>query len=234
MSEQSRDPIRMAHELDMLELGNEQFWETNRTQFEEMARRHSKNEAEVADKMRFYDQHRGQLGSWASSAAREDGAPTTDGSLGSTPPPPAPEQRAEPQAAPTPPRPRPQPRSRPVDDVETEDEDEDPVRIRPPRFEFDMQPTAPAPGRATRLMHAPKLYGKALAIGLLIAAVLWFIVTGGLHWLFDSAWWGWWPGVPSVLIAAIGFAAWMYTAHQDIRYWLRNGGPRMPLRMRLF
>jgi hypothetical protein len=230
VSEQSRDPIRMAHELDMLELGNEQFWATNRTQFEEMARRHSKNEDEVAERMRFYDQHRGQLGNWAASAAREDDATTTNGSTGSTPPPPAPQPRpATPKATPAP-----QPRPRPVDDVEPEDEDEDPVRIRTPRIEFEMPETPAAPGKATRLMHAPKLYGKALAIGLLIAAVLWFVITGLLHLLFDSAWWGWWPGVPSVLIAALGFGAWMYTAHQDIRHWIRNGGPRLPLRMRLF
>jgi hypothetical protein len=234
VSEQQRNPIWLAHAMDMLELDNEQFWTASRVKFEEMARRHSKNENEVAEKMRFYDEHRGQLGNWAASASREDGTTTANGSTGSTPPPsPAPtEQRpAAPKAAPTPPQ-----RPRPVDDVEpvTEDEDEDPVRIRTPRIEFEMPETPPAPGRATRLMHAPKLYGKALAIGLLIAVVLWLIITGGLHLLFDSAWWGWWPGVPSVLIAALGFGAWMYTAHQDIRHWIRNGGPRLPLRMRLF
>lgn len=220
MTDKSNDPVRLAHALEQLELSNEQFWNTSRDQYEQMMRRHTTDEAQIAERMRWYDAQVGKLGSWTSSASREDGSQVLGG--------PMPSNASATDRPVPPPRPRPAAADVPAD----VDEDDDSVpEFRTPHIKIDMPETPDAPGKATRLMHTPKLYGKAVVIAGIVAGVVWLLITGLLVWLFDSAWWGWWPGLLTVPVTGFAVLVWLFYAGQEIRQWVRKGGP-LPLRMR--
>lgn len=199
-------PPWLLADLDQLDAGARDFTVRSRVGFEQMVRGHAHTEHEVTEAMAWYDTTKGHLDAAVATAL--------GGPEGVTTAPPAPAM----------PRPTPYPHS-------TFDEDEDLVpapRMRVPEPNFELPD---APDRSTRLLQAPGVYFKGIWMGAALGGGIWFVLTGLLHWWFDSAWWGWWPSLLTVPIAVVVFVVWFTTVHDDVQTWLKKGGLK-PLRKR--
>lgn len=191
----------------------------NRARFEEMTRRSGASEDKVREAMAWFDAQR----------AHYDAAVTIHAA--------GPEGMAHDPRQPQQDPPQPQPHRAPTPGRDDADRDEVPVQrhetthIHRTRFEVDPLLERPAPGRANRLVRLPAVYAKCLAIGVGIGGAVWLAVTGLLVWLLDAAWWGWWPSLLSVPIAAAAFLGWCLTVQRDINHWVRYAG-REPLQSR--
>ncbi|MGW4528350.1 hypothetical protein [Amycolatopsis sp. NPDC004378] len=192
--------------LDQLDAGARDFTVRSRAGFEEMVRGHAHSEREVTEAMTWYDTTKGHFDAGVAAALAGPEAVTT-----------VPPATAVP---------------RPTSYTPSAfDEDDDLVpapRMRVPEPNFELPD---APDRSTRLLQAPGVYIKGILMGAVMAGGIWFVLTGLLHWWLDSAWWGWWPSLLIVPIAAVVFTVWFTTVHDDVQTWIKKGGPK-PLRKR--
>lgn len=210
-SDRNPPPAWLLAELDQIDTGDRELRRTSREGFEQMVRRHAGSDREVAEGMAWYDQYIAHRDAAVSIALAGPGGTF----------------QAPPVPSPSAPRRDEEPQRFPYTDQYDEPDVPGP-RLHVPQPDFDVPD---APNRSTRLVRAPGVYLKGLLIGLALAGLAWFAVTGVLHWVFGVAWWGWWPSLLTVPVALIPFVVWMTTVHDDVRHWIKKGGPA-PLRTR--
>ncbi|ASR39857.1 hypothetical protein BAY61_31715 (plasmid) [Prauserella marina] len=212
-----RMPPWLTAAFDQQDAAIQEVRHNNRARFEKMVRGGAPGEHKVREAMAWFDAQRAHYNAAVDIHAA------------------GPESMSAPQSEP--PRQR---RTEPVPVPDIDDAmfaDEQPsqrretTHVHRTRFEVETPADPPAPGKSTRLLQSPAVYGKSFAVGAVIGGALWLAVTGLLVWLFDSAWWGWWPGLLTVPVAAAAFLAWWVTAQRDIKHWIVYGG-REPLRSR--
>lgn len=185
----------------------------NRARFEQMTRRSGVSEDKVREAMTWFDAQRTHYDAAVTIHAAGPGG--------------------MPQDVPQPP-----PERTPVSDTKgTARSDEVPVQrhetthVYRTRFEADSQLERSVPGRANRLVRLPAVYMKSFVIGAGIGGAVWLVLSGLMVWLLDAGWWGWWPNLLTIPIAAAVFLGWCFTVQRDINYWIRCGG-REPLQAR--
>lgn len=232
-------PAWFVSQMDQEEASARDTFARNRARYEDSVRRHATSDQQVADEMAQFDQYRKEMLAAVDTATSEPASTAAAGSA----------DTGSGRSADSVPRPRSHPTGQDspsgADDTETardttprrnsrnDTNDRDPLdQSRAKWAAHQAPPDPPAPGRATRVMHSPRVMLKALIIGLGIGLAVWTALSGLSVGLLDTAWWGWWPGLVTAPAAVCTFLWWSVTSFGEIRHWLYHGG-REPLRPRV-
>ncbi len=88
------------------------------------------------------------------------------------------------------------------------------------------------PGRFSRALSSGGSWLRALGLSLAIGAAVFLGIAGLLHWLFDTDTFLTWPtGLVAGWIGLSAFVGVLHAASQEVREWIRLGGPK-PVRRR--